>query len=192
MRADVRHETMSALVDRTVARFGRLDVAVNNAGTEGKPGPVTEQTAESYARHLRHQRARRAAEHEARAARHAAAEAGSIVNVSSVAGPGGFAGASRLRGQQARGRRADEVGGARGGRRSACASTRSRPARSRPACWTGSPAPPTGRPALVAGVPLKRAGTPEEIAQAIVFIASDKASFITGQVIDVNGGKTAM
>jgi NAD(P)-dependent dehydrogenase (short-subunit alcohol dehydrogenase family) len=35
------------LVDNTVARFGRLDVAINNAGTEGKPGPVTEQTAES-------------------------------------------------------------------------------------------------------------------------------------------------
>jgi NAD(P)-dependent dehydrogenase (short-subunit alcohol dehydrogenase family) len=31
------------------ATIGRLDVAVNNAGTEGKPGPVTEQTAESYA-----------------------------------------------------------------------------------------------------------------------------------------------
>ena len=33
----------------TVARFGRLDVAVNNAGTEGKPGPVTEQTPDGYA-----------------------------------------------------------------------------------------------------------------------------------------------
>ena len=40
---------MQNLVDKTVARFGRLDVAVNNAGTEGKPGPITEQTAESYA-----------------------------------------------------------------------------------------------------------------------------------------------
>src|ERR1700741_5381657 len=46
IRADVRHENdVQNLVDKTVARFGRLDVAVNNAGTEGKPGgPVTEQT----------------------------------------------------------------------------------------------------------------------------------------------------
>jgi NAD(P)-dependent dehydrogenase (short-subunit alcohol dehydrogenase family) len=44
---------------------------------------------------------------------------------------------------------------------------------------------------LIAGVPLKRAGRPEEIAQAAVFLASERASFITGQVIGVNGGKTA-
>ena len=50
LRSDVRHEDdVRSLVDKTVARFGRLDVAVNNAGTEGKPGPVTEQTADSYA-----------------------------------------------------------------------------------------------------------------------------------------------
>jgi NAD(P)-dependent dehydrogenase (short-subunit alcohol dehydrogenase family) len=38
-----------ALVDKTVARFGRLDVAVNNAGTDGQVAPITDQTAESYA-----------------------------------------------------------------------------------------------------------------------------------------------
>src|SRR3989440_9349745 len=50
VRADVRHEDdVQALVRETVERFGRLDVAVNNAGTEGKPGPITEQSPESYA-----------------------------------------------------------------------------------------------------------------------------------------------
>src|SRR5258705_11470266 len=50
VRSDVRHdEDVRRLVDKTVARFGRLDAAVNNAGTEGQPGPVTEQSAESYA-----------------------------------------------------------------------------------------------------------------------------------------------
>src|SRR4051794_28688067 len=44
-----KEEDVRALVDKTVARFGRLDVAVNNAGTEGHPGPITDQTAESYA-----------------------------------------------------------------------------------------------------------------------------------------------
>jgi NAD(P)-dependent dehydrogenase (short-subunit alcohol dehydrogenase family) len=48
--ADVRQEgDVQKLVDKTVARFSRLDVAVNNAGTEGAPGPIVAQAAESYA-----------------------------------------------------------------------------------------------------------------------------------------------
>jgi NAD(P)-dependent dehydrogenase (short-subunit alcohol dehydrogenase family) len=44
---------------------------------------------------------------------------------------------------------------------------------------------------LVAGVPAKRLGRPEEIAETIVFLASDKVDYLTGQIIGVNGGKTA-
>ena len=54
--------------------------------------------------------------------------------------------------------------------------------------FTGSEARKAG---LIAGVPMQRAGRPEEIAQAIVFLASDKASFITGQILSVDGGKSA-
>src|SRR6266436_180688 len=50
IQADVRRDDeVSKLVDKTVARFGRIDVAVNSAGTEGKPGLIVDQTAESYA-----------------------------------------------------------------------------------------------------------------------------------------------
>src|SRR2546429_6147245 len=50
INADVRKEVdVRAMVDKTVARFGRIDVAVNNAATEGAVGPITDQTAESFA-----------------------------------------------------------------------------------------------------------------------------------------------
>ena len=51
IQADVRKDDeVRDLIDRTVARFGRLDAAVNNAGTEGKPGPVTQQTGRASCR----------------------------------------------------------------------------------------------------------------------------------------------
>jgi NAD(P)-dependent dehydrogenase (short-subunit alcohol dehydrogenase family) len=50
VNADVsKEEDIHALVDKTVARFGRLDVAMNNASTGGTVGPITDQTAESFA-----------------------------------------------------------------------------------------------------------------------------------------------
>jgi NAD(P)-dependent dehydrogenase (short-subunit alcohol dehydrogenase family) len=44
---------------------------------------------------------------------------------------------------------------------------------------------------MIAGVPLKRAGAPEEVAKAIVYLTSDKASFITDQIVSIDGGKSA-
>ena len=50
---------------------------------------------------------------------------------------------------------------------------------------------PDKKAAFYAAIPLKRGAKPQEIADAIVFLASDKASFVTGQIIRINGGKTA-
>ena len=97
IRADVRNEDdVRSLIDQTVARFGRLDAAVNNAGTEGKPGPLTDQTAESYAATFDTNvlGTLLSMKHELRvmlSQRH-----GSIVNVSSTYGSTGAAGASTL------------------------------------------------------------------------------------------------
>lgn len=44
---------------------------------------------------------------------------------------------------------------------------------------------------FLASLPARRAGTPDEIAQTIVFLASDKARFLTGQCVAVDGGFTA-
>jgi 3-oxoacyl-[acyl-carrier protein] reductase len=45
-----------------------------------------------------------------------------------------------------------------------------------------------GRQAAIAGIPLKRGGVPDEVAGAVLFLASDLASFITGEVTEINGG----
>ena len=95
VRSDVRHEEdVRSLVDKTVERFGRLDVAVNSAGTEGTPGPVTEQTAESYAATFDTNvlGTLLSMKHELRVM--LAQGSGSIVNVSSTYGHTGAAGAS--------------------------------------------------------------------------------------------------
>src|SRR5437660_8714357 len=95
IKADVRHDDeIRDLVDQTVARFGRLDVAVNNAGTEGKPGPVIEQTAETYAATFDTNvlGTLLSMKHELRVM--LAQGSGSIINVSSTFGHTGGAGAS--------------------------------------------------------------------------------------------------
>jgi NAD(P)-dependent dehydrogenase (short-subunit alcohol dehydrogenase family) len=191
LRADVRREEdVRALVDKTIARFGRLDVAVNNAGTEGKPGPVVEQTAESYAATFETNvlGTLLSMKHELRVMQPQGS--GSIINLSSTMGSRGAPGASLYTASkhavEGLTKSAALEGAALGVRVNAVApgpvdtELLSR--------FTGSAERKAG---LVAGVPLKRAGRPEEIAQAIVFLASERASFITGQVIGVNGGKTA-
>jgi NAD(P)-dependent dehydrogenase (short-subunit alcohol dehydrogenase family) len=191
LRSDVHNEDdVRSLVDQTVARFGRLDVAVNNAGTEGKPGPVTEQSAESYAAtfdtnvlgtllSMKHElRVMQAQGH------------GSIVNLSSTTGskaaPGASVYTASKHAVEGLTKSAALEAAAFGVRVNAVAPG---PVETEMLNrFTGSAERKAG---LIAGVPLKRAGTPEEIAQTIVFLASDKASFITGHIIAADGGKLA-
>lgn len=191
VRSDVRHEEdLRSLVDTTVERFGHLDVAVNNAGTEGVPGPVTEQTAESYAATFDTNvlGTLLSMKHELRVM--LAQRSGSIVNVSSTYGHTGAAGASIY---------VASKHAVEGLTKSAALEVAGSGVRVNVVApgpvetgmlnrFTGTQERKAG---LLATVPLKRLGRPEEIAQTIVFLASDKASFITGGSYLVDGGKTA-
>jgi NAD(P)-dependent dehydrogenase (short-subunit alcohol dehydrogenase family) len=189
--SDVRHESeIRSLVDKAVARFGRLDVAVNNAGTEGTPGPVTAQTAETYAATFDTNvlGTLLSMKHELRVM--VAQGHGSIVNVSSTYGRIGAAGASVYVASK------HAVEGLTKAAALEVAESGVRVNVVAPGpIDTGMLNRFTGtaekNSALVAGVPVKRVGTPEEIAQTILFVASDKASFITGASIAVDGGKLA-
>jgi NAD(P)-dependent dehydrogenase (short-subunit alcohol dehydrogenase family) len=191
IRADVRHESdVQNLVDKTVARFGRLDVAVNNAGTEGTPGPLTAQTAESYAATFDTNvlGVLLSLKHELRVMQ--AQGSGSIVNLSSTMGHRGAPGAALYTASkhavEGLTKSAALEAAAFGVRVNAVA-----PGPVETAMLDRFTGTADRKAGLVAGVPLKRTGRPEEIADAIVFAASSKASFITGQIIAVNGGKTA-
>jgi NAD(P)-dependent dehydrogenase (short-subunit alcohol dehydrogenase family) len=171
IRADVRHEDdVRNLIDKTVARFGRLDVAVNNAGTEGNPGPVTEQTPESYAATFDTNvlGVLLSMKHEMRVMQ--GLGSGSIVNLSSTMGQRGAPSASLYTASkhavEGLTKSAALEGASFGIRVNAIAPGPVETGMLNR--FTGSAERKAG---LVAGVPLKRAGTPEEIADAIVFVA---------------------
>jgi NAD(P)-dependent dehydrogenase (short-subunit alcohol dehydrogenase family) len=191
IRADVRHDdNVRDLVERTVARYGRLDVAVNNAGTEGNPGPVTEQTVETYAATFDTNvlGVILSLKHEVRAMQ--GQGSGSIINISSTYGHEGAAGASVYAGSK------HAVEGitrsvAREIAKSGIRVNSVAPGPTDTGMLTRFTRTSENKAALAAGVPLGRLGLSEEVARAIVFIASDEASFITGHVLHVDGGKTA-
>ena len=191
IQADVRREDeVRNLVDQTVARFGRLDAAVNNAGTEGQPGPATEQTAETYAAIFDTNVLGTilSMKHELRVMQ--AQRAGSIVNISSAYGHEGAAGASvyvaSKHAVEGLTRSAALEAAPFGVRVNAVAPG---------AIETGMLNRFTGnaqnKAVLAAQAPMARIGEPDEIAQAIVFAASGKSSYMTGHILAVDGGRAA-
>jgi NAD(P)-dependent dehydrogenase (short-subunit alcohol dehydrogenase family) len=190
VRADVRHEDdVRSLVNQTVACFGRIDVAINAAGTEGERGRITEQTAESYAATFDTNvlGVILSMKHEVRAMQ--AQGSGNIVNISSTYGHEGAAEASVYVGSK------HAVEGltksvalevAKSGIRVNAVA----PGPTDTAMLTRFTGTPENKAALVTTVPMGRLGRTEELADAIVFIASHDASFITGHILNVDGGKS--
>jgi NAD(P)-dependent dehydrogenase (short-subunit alcohol dehydrogenase family) len=191
VNADVRKEDdVRALVEKTVARFGRLDVAVNNAGTEGQVGPITDQTAESYAATFDTNvlGVILSMKHEVRVMQ--GQGSGSIINISSTYGHKGVAGASVYVGSK------HAVEGITKSVALEIAKSGIRvngvaPGPTDTGMLTRFTRTPENKASLVTTVPMGRLGLSEELANAIVFIASDEASFITGQILNVDGGKTS-
>ena len=191
VHADVRHEDdVRNLVDETVRCFGRLDIAVNNAGTEGLRGLVTEQTAESYAATFDSNvlGVLLSMKHELRVM--LPRGVGSIVNVSSTYGRVGAAGASvyvasKHAVEGLTKSAALEVAGT-GVRVNVVA-----PGTTDTGMLTRFTNTDDNKAALVATVPLKRLATPEEIAHVIAFVASTEASYMTGASIPVDGAMSA-
>jgi len=190
IKADVRKEDdVRNMVDKTVARFGRLDVAVNNAATEGQVGPITDQTAESFAATFDTNvlGVVLSLKHEVRVMQ--AQGSGNIINISSTYGHEGAAYASIYVGAKH---------AVEGITKSVALET----VKSGIRVNSVAPGPiDTGmltrftrtaenKATLVTTVPMNRLGLSEEVANAIVFIASDEASFITGHILNVDGGKS--
>jgi NAD(P)-dependent dehydrogenase (short-subunit alcohol dehydrogenase family) len=191
VRSDVRKdEDMRNLVDQTVKRFGRLDIAINCAGTEGTPGPVTDQTAESYAATFdtNVMGTLLSMKHELRVM--LPQGSGSIVNISSAYGSVGAAGASVYAASK------HAVVGLTKSAALEVAATGVRlnvvaPGNTNTGMLTRFTGSDQNKAALISTVPVKRLAAPAEIAHVIAFVASENASYMTGASIPVDGGMIA-
>ncbi|MGH8158814.1 MAG: SDR family NAD(P)-dependent oxidoreductase [Rhodanobacter sp.] len=191
-RADVRFEAdVRSLVEQAVARFGRLDVAINNAGTEGQLAPIVEQTTDNYDTTFATNvlGTLLSMKHEMRVMQ--AQGAGAIVNLSSVAGQVGMPGASvyvaSKHAVEGLTKSAALEGAAIGVRVNAVAP--GPVATDMLDRFTGGS--DDAKSGFLSTIPVKRAANVDEIVQAIVFLASDKSRYLTGQCLAVDGGYTA-
>jgi NAD(P)-dependent dehydrogenase (short-subunit alcohol dehydrogenase family) len=185
-----REDDVRSWIAAAVKGYGRIDIAVNNAGIEGLVGPVVEQTGDNFARvfdtnvkgllfSLKHE------------IPVLVKQGGAIVNVSSMVGDVGMAGASVY---------VASKHAVNGLTRSAALETARQGVRINAVAPGGVATPMLerftgGNKDVQAGFaqshPAGRLARPEEIARTILFLASDDAKFMNGSVLAVDGGYTA-
>jgi NAD(P)-dependent dehydrogenase (short-subunit alcohol dehydrogenase family) len=182
---------VQALVRKTVGKFGRLDIAFNNAGIEGNWIPIAEQSEEDWDRTidinlkgvwlcLKYEIQQMLKQ----------GGGGAIVNMSSVAGLIGSAGAATYIASKH---------GVMGLTKSAALETARSGIRINAVCPAVIETPmgerlfgePEFRKFAVGLHPIGRFGTPEEIAEGVLWMCSDRASFMTGQSLVLDGGLLA-
>ncbi|MCF8587837.1 SDR family NAD(P)-dependent oxidoreductase [Gordonia liuliyuniae] len=178
-------ESVNAAVDTAVDRFGRIDILVNNAGWD-KAEPFIESEPETWERIIDINlfgvlnTSRRVLP------MMAAQGSGHVVNLGSDAGRVGSSGEA-------------VYSAAKGGVIAFTKSTAREMARAQVNVNCVCPGPTDTalfasmggeklRAALQKAIPLRRLGQPEDLANTVAFLASDEASFITGQTVSVSGG----
>ncbi len=184
VQTDVTDEaSVKALVDAAVKRFGRLDVAFNNAGGGQQPRPLADIPVEDFDRTIATslRGVFLCMKHEIPAM--LATGGGAIVNMSSSAGLGAAQGIGSY---------VAAKHGVLGLTKTAALDYAEKGIRVNAL----APGPIFTRPEMEAAnvgqwVPMKRMGRPEEVAAAAVWLCSDESSYITGTTLSIDGGKTA-
>jgi NAD(P)-dependent dehydrogenase (short-subunit alcohol dehydrogenase family) len=188
VRTDVKDEQSCIdMVARTMDRFGRIDALINNAGGT-RMGPLEQIPSRGWHSifelntHSAYYCTREAGQHMI------AQQSGSIVNISSGAGVNGVKGGAHYSAAKAALQMFTRVTAAEWGRfgvRANCVAAGAIASERVLDAWQVAGLDPED---MGKAIPLRRTGTPDEIANMIVFFASDAASYITGQTISVDGG----
>lgn len=188
VHADVtRPDEVEAMVDKTITRWGHLDCALNNAGTTGASAPTAEHTLDDWNRAiaLNLTGVFLCLKYEIPAMLE---RGGAIVNMASGAGLVGFAGLPAY---------VASKHGVVGLTRAAALEYASQSVRINAICPGSTRTPmlegfmggdPQIERMMTRAVPLGRLGRPEEIAEAVVWLCSDAASFVVGHALAVDGG----